>query len=52
MKRIHILTSGFTSGLLVLIFSLDIIGGLTSKVRNLELKNILLTTELKQLEIN
>ena len=51
MKRIHILTSGFISGLLVLIFSLDIIGGLTSKVRNLELKNILLTTELKQLEI-
>ena len=51
MKRIHILTSGFISGLLVLIFSLDIIGGLTAKVRNLELKNILLTTELKQLEI-
>ena len=51
MKRIHILTSGFISGLLVLIFSLDIISGLTAKVRNLELKNMLLTTELEQLEI-
>ena len=51
MKRIHILISSFISVLLVLIFALDIIGGLTAKVRNLELKNMLLTTELKQLEI-
>ena len=51
MKHIHILISSFISGLLVLIFSLDIIGGLTAKIRNLELKNMVLSTELEQLEI-
>jgi hypothetical protein len=34
-----------------MIFSLNIIGGLTTKVRHLELKNMVLTTELEQLEI-
>ena len=34
-----------------MIFSLDIIGGLTAKIRNLELKNMVLSTELEQLEI-
>ena len=51
MKHVHILASGFISGLLVMIFSLDIISGLTSKIRHLELKNMGLTTELEQLEI-
>ena len=44
MKRIHILISSFISGLLVLIFALDIIGGLTAKILNLELKNMVLST--------
>ena len=51
MKRIHILVSGFISGLLVLIFSLDIIGGLTSKIRHLEIENMVLTSKLEQMEI-
>ena len=51
MKHIHILASGFISGLFVLIFSLDIIKGLTAKVRNLELKNMVLSTELEEIEI-
>ena len=51
VKRIHILVSSLFSGVVILFFSLNIIDGLTAKVRNLELKNMLLTTELKQLEI-
>ena len=51
MKRVHILASGFTSGLVILLFSLNIITSLRAKVNNLELKNMVLATELEQLEI-
>ena len=51
MKHIHIVTSGFISGLVILSFSLNIISGLWAKVRDLELKNNVLSTELEQMEI-
>ena len=51
MKHIHILISGFVSGLIILVLALNIIDSLKAKVKNLESKNILLTSELEQLEI-
>ena len=51
MKHIHIVTSGFISGLVILLFSLNIITGLRGKINNLESKNMLLSTELDKLEI-
>ena len=51
MKHIHIVASGFISGLVILLFSLNIITGLGSKVRSLELENMVLATTLEQMEI-
>ena len=51
MKHIHIVTSGFISGLVILSFSLNIISGLWAKVRDLELKNTVLSVELEQMDI-
>ena len=51
MKHIHIVISGFISGLVILLFSLNIITGLGSKVRSLELENMVLATTLEQMEI-
>ena len=51
MKHIHIAISGFISGLVILSFSLNIITGLWTKIRDLEFKNIVLSTKLEQLEI-
>jgi 3D (Asp-Asp-Asp) domain-containing protein len=51
MKHIHIVASGFISGLVILLFSLNIITGLRGKINDLESRNMLLSTELDQLEI-
>ena len=51
MKHVHIVISGFVSGLVILSFSLNIITDLWLKVRDLELKNNVLSTELEQMEI-
>ena len=51
MKHIHIVISAFISGLVILLFSLNIITGLGSKVRSLELENMVLATTLEQMEI-
>ena len=51
MKHIHIVASGFISGLVILLFSLNIITGLGSKVRSLEFENMVLATTLEQMEI-
>tara|TARA_Y100000310_G_scaffold97979_1_gene95642 strand:- start:1073 stop:1576 length:504 start_codon:yes stop_codon:yes gene_type:complete len=51
MKHINIVISSFISGLVILLFSLNIITSLRAKVNNLELKNMVLATELEQLEI-
>ena len=51
MKHIHIVASGFISGLVILLFSLNIITGLRGKINDLEFKNMVLSTELDQIEI-
>jgi|TARA_R110000744_G_scaffold366909_1_gene476213 3D (Asp-Asp-Asp) domain-containing protein len=51
MKHIHIAISGFVSGLVILSFSLNIITGLWTKIRDLEFKNMVLSTELEQMEL-
>ena len=51
MKHISIVISSFISGLIILSFSLNIISSLRAKVNNLELKNMVLSTELDQIEI-
>ena len=51
MKHVHIVISGFVSGLVILSFSLNIITGLWIKVRDLEFENRSLSTELEQMEI-
>ena len=51
MKHIHIVASGFISGLVILSFSLNIITGLWAKIRDLEFENIVLSTELEKIEI-
>ena len=51
MKHIHIVASGFISGLVILSFSLNIITGLWAKIRDLEFDNIVLSTELEKIEI-
>tara|TARA_Y100000310_G_scaffold333714_1_gene411819 strand:+ start:490 stop:993 length:504 start_codon:yes stop_codon:yes gene_type:complete len=51
MKHINIVISSFISGLIILSFSLNIITSLRAKVNNLKLKNMVLATELEQLEI-
>ena len=51
MKHIHIVTSGFISGLVILLFSLNIITGLDAEIRDLELQNMMLTTKVEHMEI-
>ena len=51
MKHINMVISSFISGLIILSFSLNIISSLRAKVNNLELKNMVLSTELDQIEI-
>ena len=51
MKHIHIVASGFISGLVILLFSLNIIASLRGKIDDLESRNMLLSTELDKLEI-
>ena len=51
MKHIHIVISGFISGMVILLFSLNIITGLDTEIRDLELTNMMLTTKLEQIEI-
>ena len=51
MKHISMVISSFISGLIILSFSLNIISSLRAKVNNLELKNMVLSTELDQIEI-
>ena len=51
MKHISMVISSFISGLIILSFSLNIISSLRAKVNNLELKNMMLSTELDQIEI-
>ncbi len=51
MKHIHIVISGFISGMVILLFSLNIITGLDAEIRDLELQNMILTGKLDQIEI-
>ena len=51
MKHINMVISSFISGLIILSFSLNIISSLRAKVNNLELKNMVLSTKLDQIEI-
>ncbi len=51
MKHIHIVISGFISGMVILLFSLNIITGLDAEIRDLELETMMLTTKLEQIEI-
>ena len=51
MKHIHIVISGFVSGMVILLFSLNIITGLDVEIRDLKLQNMMLTDKLEQVEI-
>ena len=51
MKHIYMMASGFISGLVILLFSLDIVDSLGTKIRYLKLENMMLSTKLEQLEI-
>ena len=51
MKHIHIVISGFISGMVIMLFSLNIITGLDAEIRDLELQNMILTGKLEQIEI-
>ena len=51
MKHIHIVISGFVSGMVILLFSLNIITGLDAEIRDLKLQTMMLTTKLEQIEI-
>ncbi len=51
MKHISMVISSFISGLIILSFSLNIISSLRDKINELESRNMLLSSELDQLEI-
>ena len=51
MKHVHIVISGFVSGMVILLFSLNIITGLDAEIRDLKLQTMMLTTKLEQIEI-
>ena len=51
MKHISMVISSFISGFIILSFSLNVISSLRSKVNNLELKNMVLSTKIEQMEI-
>ena len=51
MNRIYIATSSFASGLVVLLFSLSIISDMRVQLKELEIRNMTLESEIDKLEI-
>ena len=51
MSRIYIITSSFVSGLIVLLFSINIINSMNTKLKELQIKNMTLEYKIDNLEI-